>query len=304
MSHGLSRPLWLTGVLALLTALVAGCGAAPAAGPGPVEAAATTQAALDDAGMAAYALAGTSWNLDYFGAPEQPVPMLADSRASVTFLWDRYAGFDGCNFFIGTYEAGADGVLLVDMPARTIEFCEPDELEEQAAMFSSALLNVRGYTQEGEQLAVTTEGGGRILTFNAAPPMPMSGTMWDLKFWSLPEDEEWQPVIIGSATNIVFGAGGEASGLGGCNDYTAPYEGDLDAPTDLTAAAEYADLPTLTIGPISAQTAACSQPDGIMDQEQTFFTGLSAVAYYFKLGGTLLLLDADGNPLLIFAARG
>jgi heat shock protein HslJ len=49
--------------------------------------------------------------------------------------------------------------------------------------------------------------------------------------------------------------------------------------------------------------AACSEPEGIMEQEQSYFVALNTVAYYFKLGGVLMLLDAEGAPLLVFAAR-
>jgi heat shock protein HslJ len=65
----------------------------------------------------------------------------------------------------------------------------------------------------------------------------------------------------------------------------------------------YAELPTLTFGPIASQMVACAEPEGIMDQEQGYFTVLSSVAYYFKLGGMLMLLDAEGNPLLLFSAH-
>jgi heat shock protein HslJ len=65
----------------------------------------------------------------------------------------------------------------------------------------------------------------------------------------------------------------------------------------------YAELPALTFGPVTAQMAACSKPQGIMDQEQGYFVTLSSTAYYFKLGGLLMLLDAEGTPLLVFAAQ-
>ena len=65
----------------------------------------------------------------------------------------------------------------------------------------------------------------------------------------------------------------------------------------------YAELPVLTFGPITAQMAECTEPDGIMDQEQGYFTALDSVAYYFKLGGMQMMLDAEGTPLLLFGAR-
>jgi heat shock protein HslJ len=110
------------------------------------------------------------------------------------------------------------------------------------------------------------------------------------------------PVVPTSNTTIAFGEAGQASGSGGCNNYTVSYEGDLQIEKVIEATDTYAELPTLTFGPVTAQFAACAEPEGIMDQEQAYFTVLGSVAYYFKLGGMLMMLDAEGNPLLVFGA--
>jgi CheY-like chemotaxis protein len=85
--------------------------------------------------------------------------------------------------------------------------------------------------------------------------------------------------------------------------YTVSYEGDLQIEKVMEATDTHAELPTLTFGPISAQFVSCAEPEGIMDQEQGYFTVLSSVAYYFRLGGMLMMLDAKGSPLLVFGAR-
>ncbi len=131
----------------------------------------------------------------------------------------------------------------------------------------------------------------------------MPGTEWDLGFWWNAEREQWAPVALESRTFIVFSEEGEASGSGGCNDYTVSYEGDLQIEKVMEATDTYAELPSLTFGPIAAQMAECAEPEGIMEQEQGYFTALGSVAYYFKLGGMQLMLDADGAPLLLFGAR-
>jgi heat shock protein HslJ len=104
-------------------------------------------------------------------------------------------------------------------------------------------------------------------------------------------------------TTITFGQGGEASGSGGCNKYTVSYEGDLQIEKVMEATDTYAELPTVTFGPVTAQFAACAEPEDIMDQEQAYYTVLGSVAYYFKLGGMLMMLDPEGTPLLVFGAR-
>ena len=104
-------------------------------------------------------------------------------------------------------------------------------------------------------------------------------------------------------TTIAFGEGGEASGSGGCNEYTVGYEGDLQIEKVMEATDTYAELPTLTFEPVAAELESCAEPEGIMGQEQAYFTALGSVAYYFKLGSMLMMLDADGTPLLMFGVR-
>jgi len=299
------RSMWLTFVVVVLLALAAGCGAAePTPTPSPAEAEATAETAVEEF-VAAYPLAATAWELDYFGPPEARTPLLPNTRATVVYFWDRYAGFDGCNFFLGAYSATPAGELLMNAPSRTLyaNLCEPAELYEQAARYSTSLLNAIEYQLEGEQLIAYTAGDQRLLTFNPAKPVPMPGTEWGLAFWWDADHEQWWPVVLTSNTTITFGEGGEASGSGGCSNYTVSYEGDLQIEKVMEATDTYAELPTLTFGPVSGQFVACEEPEGIMDQEQGYFTALGSVGYYFKLGGMLMMLDAKGAPLLFFGAR-
>jgi heat shock protein HslJ len=284
----------------LLLALAAGCGSKE---PEPTLAPAEAAETAVDAVAAAYSLAATAWELDYFGPAEQPLAMLPDSRATVTYFWDRYAGFDGCNWFLGVYSATAEGELRMQAPSATRNQCGPEELFEQSLLYASSLQNVTEYQLEGEQLIANTVDDQRLLTYNPAKPVPMPGTEWALTLWFHADSEMWFPVTPTSLTTIAFGQDGQASGSGGCNNYTVSYEGDLQIEKVIQATDTYAELPTLTFGPVTAQFAACAEPEGIMDQEQAYFASLGSIAYYFKLGGMLLLLDADGAPLLVFGAR-
>ena len=42
---------------------------------------------------------------------------------------------------------------------------------------------------------------------------------------------------------------------------------------------------------------------GVLTQQQAYFVSLGSVAYYFRLGGMLMLLDAEEMPLLFYGAR-
>lgn len=287
----------------MLLALTAGCRtAAPEPTPNECEAEETVEAEVDES-VAAYPLAATAWDLGDFGPPEEPLPMLPNSRASVTYFWERYVGFDGCNWFLGVYSATTEGELTMMTPVQTFHVCGPVELDEQSATYVTNLLNVTAYQLEGEQLIASTAEGQRLITYNPATPVPVPGTEWTLAFWWSPDMNMWNPVLPTSMTTLSFGEGGEASGSGGCNNYTVSDIGNLQIEKVMEAAEGHAELPELTFGPVDSQMAECAEPEDIMDQEQGYFTTLPSVDSYFKLGGMPMMLDSEDTPLLLFSAR-
>ena len=146
--------------------------------------------------------------------------MLPDTRVTVVYFWEEYAGFDGCNWFHGVYSATTGGELRMQMPASTRNYCGPEELHEQSALYVSSLQNVTEYRLEGEQLIANTVDDQRLLTHNTATPVKMLGTEWGLAFWWLADSERWSPVVPASMTTIIFGEGGEAAGqLGGLDGF-------------------------------------------------------------------------------------
>jgi heat shock protein HslJ len=305
MSHHALHMIRTACIAVCVLLFTAGCLAEPepTATPSPAEAEATAEAVVDEF-VAAYPIAVTAWELEFFGPPGESLAMLPDTRATVVYFWDRYTGFDGCNWFLGVYGADTEGVLRMQTPARTLNYCTtPAGIDQQAATYLSSLLNTTEYEFEGEQLIANTVDDQRLMTFNPATPVPMPETVWELKFWWQTDREAWAPVVPTVASTVVFAAEGEASGTGGCNDFTVTYEGDLQIEKVMEATDTYAELPTLTFGEVMAQEETCAEPDGIMEQEEGFFNTLGSVAYYFKLGGGVLFLDADGMPLLMFAAR-
>ena len=306
MSHPDWRVIRLAFVCLALVGLLTACRAAqttptPAATPNPTEVKATADA-MAQALVAAYPLAATSWDLDSFGPPVTSAPLLPGTRASVTYFWDRYMGFDGCNWFLGVYSADSDGTLHMMEPLSSRVICEPEDAYEQSLYFAGALLSATSYAHDGKQLTISTTGNQQLLTLSPATVMPMPGTAWDVKLWWNARLEQWYPVIPTSTTTITFGGDGQAAGSGGCNNYTVSYQGDLQIEKVMEATDTYAELPALTFGPVSAEMAACTEPADIMEQEQAFFVALNSTAYYFKLGGMLLLLNAEGNPLIALAA--
>jgi len=228
------------------------------------------------------ALAGTAWELESFGGAGDSVSVIPGSHLTVNYFVDRYAGYGGCNWFLGIY--GLEGsTLRMNMPARTSIYCESEGVVEQESTYIGALTNITEYRMEGDKLVGYTVENQRLLTFKPAEHIPFEGTTWDLKLgWY---NDNWVPVIALSTVTARF-EGDQMTGLGGCNNYNASIEKEGEQ---------------LTIGPVTRTEMACSDPDGVMTQEDAYFSGLSSVAGYKVTGGTLALLDANGEAIMLFA---
>jgi heat shock protein HslJ len=229
-------------------------------------------------------LAGTAWEAESFGGPDDTLPVLPDTRLTVNYLIERYAGSGGCNWYLGVYSTDGSS-LRMQTPATTRLICESAEIMQQEGLFMNSLLDVTEYRMEGDKLVAYTVEDQRLLTLVPAQPTPFEGTTWDLKF--IYNGKEWQPVIPGSTVTAQF-EGDQISGSAGCNNYhaTATREGE-----------------TLTIGDVASTRKACADPEGVMDQETTVLSMLPSVTGYQAAGYALALLDADGQAILMFGAQ-
>jgi len=234
--------------------------------------------------VAQLSLAGTSWEVESFGGPDDTVPVLPDVRPTVNYLVERYAGSGGCNWYVGIYSTDGSS-LRMQTPATTRTICELPEVNEQEALFMTSLLNVTEHRIEGDKLVVYTVENQRMVTFVPAQPAPFEGTIWDLKF--IYNGKEWQLVIPGSPVTAQF-EGDQVSGLAGCNTYQAA----------VTIEGE-----TMTIGDVASTRKACAEPEGVMDQETMILSMLPSVAGYATAGHALALLDVDGQAILMFGAQ-
>ena len=95
-------------------------------------------------------------------------------------------------------------------------------------------------------------------------------------------DGEMTPVPEGVVVSLYM-EGGEAYGVGGCNNYRTSY---------------VLDGFDLTFGPVAANMMACQGPGG--DVERAYLANLGNVAAYQSGGIQMALLDADGEFLLEF----
>ncbi|MGH9323395.1 MAG: META domain-containing protein [Vicinamibacteria bacterium] len=108
---------------------------------------------------------------------------------------------------------------------------------------------------------------------------PLLGTRWELTELKGAAVEGARPYLsLEAETN-------RATGSGGCNRFSGPFELEEDS---------------LRFGPLAATRMACAEG---MDVEVKLFEALEAVEKYRIEGETLELLDAAGETLLRFGAR-
>jgi len=92
-------------------------------------------------------------------------------------------------------------------------------------------------------------------------------------------------VLEGTKVTAAFGDDGNLGGFAGCNTYNAVYQVDDDS---------------LTIGPATATGQSCTEPEGIMEQENAFLAALESAATYEVKGSQLIVKNASGQQVLTF----
>jgi heat shock protein HslJ len=265
------RPLLWLGILILA---LAGCNPTPES---PAQAVEEKASELQ--------LAGTAWELESIGEPEDEIVAIEGTHPTLNMFVDRYVGFSGCNWFLGVY-AVSDDTLRFQTPASTRLYCtEPPDVMNQEATYMTALVNITEFQMEGDKLLAFTVENQRLLTFSPAEPMPFETTTWVLKLFD--QDGTWMPVILGSEVTAQF-EGEQVSGSAGCNSYSG------------TVATEGAKL---TISEVTATAMACPEPEGLMAQEEIYLSALGTVTGYQQAGVTLALLNSEGQPVLLFGGQ-
>ncbi len=120
----------------------------------------------------------------------------------------------------------------------------------------------------------------------AIPIEGAEGITWQLAEQSV--DGTLTPVPDGVVVTLLL-EDGQAGGSGGCNSYFASYTIDGDA---------------VTFSDIGSTMMFCE--GAASEVEAAYFANLASVATWANTGGSLMLADADGNPILNYvpAAEG
>jgi len=232
-------------------------------------------------------LTGVSWSLDSYLAVNNGtlIPALPGTEVSARFDSDgKVVGSAGCNEYGGDYQLN-ETALSVSSLVQTQKLCEkPEGIMEQEARFLELLDSAAGYRVENDRLEITDISGATVLAFVKEAPADLAGTSWTLASLA-GENGSMVPVLAGTVVTVEFDAEGTLGGSAGCNHYGADYT---------------RDGANLSIGPPVRTEMYCSEPPGIMDQEDRYLALLANVTSYRVEGDRLVLMDEADTDLLIF----
>ncbi|UCD98646.1 MAG: META domain-containing protein [Chloroflexota bacterium] len=210
------------------------------------------------------------------------VKPLANTYTSARFEDGEVIGNAGCNSYFGGYQGDAE-YLSVSQLGMTEMFCvSPEGLMDQEMAFLALLGSAASYKVEGNQLFISDESDEIVLVFDISEPKALPGSLWKVVMYNNGKDAVVS-VILDTEINAFFGEDGRLTGYAGCNNYSAEYKTDGE---------------NLTIGPAISTRMACSEPEGIMDQESAYLAALELVTTYRYENDRLILLDSEGRRIV------
>ena len=144
-------------------------------------------------------------------------------------------------------------------------------------------LLVVGCSSQAQAQSVPADASAPAQVAQQVPDQGIEGMTWRLVRY---RDAEGQMAdVLDDAVITMELAEGQASGSAGCNRYFAPYQLKGE---------------TLTFEEPSTTRMMC--PDPVMDQEKAFLDDLTAVQSFQVEDDRLILQDAQGEAILVFAA--
>jgi heat shock protein HslJ len=228
-------------------------------------------------------LPGSTWDVNSFNNGRGGVTSVINGTAlNISFDAETAAGSAGCNNYTGSY--AVDGEKISFGPqATTRMFCsDPEGIMEQESEYLAALQGVTRFEIQGDRMDMYFEDGARAATFYLTKPVELSGTAWNVHSYNNGRGGVTS-VIIGTELNVNF-EDDAVAGLAGCNNYNGSYEVDGEA---------------IRIGPLATTRKACSDPEGIMEQETEFLAALQGVIRFEALGDQMDMYFEDGARAVV-----
>jgi heat shock protein HslJ len=237
-------------------------------------------------------LSGTTWNLiSYRNESGAGQPVIEGTAITAVFneTLGEVSGSAGCNHYTALYTADGNA-LQISRLAWTEMYCtEPAGVMRQETEYLLALETVSTFDFAAYQLSLNDDEGEVVLVFEAGEPggsaADLTDTAWHLVSLASGRGEV-QSVLEGTRITAVFGDDGSLGGSAGCNRYATNFTQDNDA---------------LTIGPIASTMMYCGEPVGVMDQEAGYLTALESASTASREGEQLILRNAAGETILVYA---
>jgi heat shock protein HslJ len=227
--------------------------------------------------MGVRALEGIEWRLTHHPGPKgELVPIVGDVVATATFIDGSVAGSTGCNRYHARCRVDEDR-LAVETIAMTMMACDPERSAVERA-FMSALEAAVTYAVASDTLDMADASGRVVLRLRAVPALPLGGSRWIATMINNGRGGV-ASLVDGTLVTAEFGTDGRVAGSGGCNRFSGGYTLEGDG---------------LTIGPVASTRMACSEPEGIDQQERAYFAALARVSSWSFREDRLQLRAADG----------
>lgn len=220
----------------------------------------------------------THWQLtQYVDDDGEMASVLPDIVVDIKFSEGKLAGSAGCNRYFGGYELEGDQVRFTSQMGSTQMACVPPTADQEQR-YLALLPQATSWNQEPGHLTLSDKEGTSLLEFVGVEPASLEATEWQASGIN----NGTGGVASTASTNLataVF-SNGTVSGSGGCNRFNAAYEIEGDH---------------ISISPAAATRKFCTEPEGIMDQEQQFFAALGRARTYQVTPGKLELRDEKGS---------
>lgn len=227
-------------------------------------------------------LDGNSWEMTSVREDDVLRSPHPTTIAVLTVSGGQVHGYTGCNHFRARVTASGDS-MRIDEIALTGSACDPSHVDQGDA-FVRALRSVSRYVVSDEQLVLADSAGTPQLEFRPADPLPLTGITWRLEWYG-----EGTAPLDGADISLVVRDDVTLIGVSGCNQYAADYT---------------VDSSRIAIDNLVRTEMACSEPDGVMDQEADYLAVLHRAASYSTDLTDLELLDSDGIPIAEFVFGG
>jgi len=221
--------------------------------------------------FASQAIAHTHWELTGWS-----VSSVDPSEYTMTLAFDKnsFSGRSAVNLYGGSYSAIRERLILSGIWSTKI--AGPPEAMEAEQIYFELLGQVKKYSMNDSELRLLDASGNELLTFGISATL--ANTEWKLAAWSVSStDPKSYTMTLNFDENGFFGRSA-------VNNYFGSYEAGTDG--------------TLEIGMIGSTEMA--GPPEAMQAEFIYFELLGQVKKYTLTASALMLLDENGNELLIF----